>query len=46
MKVHRLEAGDSDSGMRLDKFLASHLVDISRSRLSQWIKQGLVSVDG
>ncbi len=46
MKVHRLEAGESDAGMRLDKFLANHLLNISRSRLSQWIKQGFVSVDG
>ena len=46
MKTHRFVAEEADVGARLDKFLAAHLNDISRSRLSQWIKEGFVSVDG
>ena len=46
MKTHRIIASETDAGTRLDKFLAGHLLDVSRSRLSQWIKEGFVSVDG
>ena len=46
MKTHRFVAEESHVGVRLDKFLASHLNEISRSRLSQWINEGFVSVDG
>lgn len=34
------------AGMRLDQALAAIFPDYSRARLQQWIKQGLVSVDG
>ncbi|MEJ2529404.1 MAG: 23S rRNA pseudouridine(1911/1915/1917) synthase RluD [Gammaproteobacteria bacterium] len=36
----------AQSGMRLDQALASLFPDFSRARLQEWIKQGLVSVDG
>jgi len=42
----RLEAGDSDAGKRLDHFLQDKLREYSRSRLQDWIKQGLVTVEG
>lgn len=45
-KAHRLFKVDEDSkGIRLDRFLASQLPEISRSQLSQLIVQGQVSVD-
>lgn len=34
------------AGLRLDQALAALFPDYSRARLQQWIKQGLVSVDG
>jgi 23S rRNA pseudouridine1911/1915/1917 synthase len=34
------------AGMRLDKFLADHLADISRSRIQGWIEEGRVTLDG
>jgi len=34
------------AGMRLDQALATTFPDFSRARLQNWIKQGLVSVDG
>jgi 23S rRNA pseudouridine1911/1915/1917 synthase len=34
------------AGMRLDKFLADHLADISRSRIQGWIEKGRVTLDG
>ncbi|MDH5516711.1 MAG: 23S rRNA pseudouridine(1911/1915/1917) synthase RluD [Gammaproteobacteria bacterium] len=37
---------DALSGQRLDAALAALFPDYSRSRLSQWVKQGLVEVDG
>ena len=42
----RLEAEASDAGKRLDHFLQQRLAEFSRSRLQNWIKQGLVLVDG
>ena len=42
----RLEAEASDAGKRLDHFLQDKLREYSRSRLQDWIKQGLVVVDG
>lgn len=46
MKMHRFVAAETDVGVRLDKFLSAQLSEVSRSRLSQWIKAGFVSVDG
>ncbi len=38
---------DTDqAGMRLDQAIAVLFPDFSRARLQQWIKQGMVSVDG
>ena len=39
-------ASHADAGKRLDIFLQEHLPQYSRSRLQDWIKSGLVSVDG
>ncbi len=44
-KLHAMAAADQ-SGMRLDQALAALFPDYSRARLQEWIKQGLVSVDG
>lgn len=37
---------DNMTGQRLDAALASLFPEYSRSRLSQWVKQGLVELDG
>ncbi len=37
---------DEQSGLRLDQALVTLFPDYSRARLQQWVKQGLVSVDG
>ncbi|MCP3672363.1 MAG: 23S rRNA pseudouridine(1911/1915/1917) synthase RluD [Gammaproteobacteria bacterium] len=37
---------DEQSGLRLDQALVVLFPDYSRARLQQWVKQGLVSVDG
>lgn len=42
----RLTLTASDAGERLDKVLARHLTQYSRSRLQQWIEAGSVSIDG
>ncbi len=42
----RAEVPDSAAGRRLDQVLAELFPEYSRSRLSAWLKQGLVSVDG
>lgn len=34
------------AGLRLDQALAKMFTDYSRSRLQQWVKEGLVTVDG
>lgn len=34
------------SGLRIDQALSEYLEDYSRSRIQQWIKDGLVTVDG
>lgn len=34
------------AGMRLDKFLAVRLTDVSRARIQQWIEEERVTVDG
>lgn len=44
-KLHAQVAADQ-SGMRLDQALATLFPDYSRARLQEWIKQGLVCVDG
>lgn len=44
--VRRATAGDTDTGNRLDRFLAGALSDLSRSRLSQLIAAGAVTCAG
>ena len=46
MQSHRFCVTEDDAGIRIDKFLAQRIVETSRSRLSQWIKNGLVTVNG
>ena len=41
-----LSTTDGDIGKRLDHFLQEHLPQFSRSRLQEWIKAGLVQVNG
>ena len=41
-----LIAGDAQSGLRLDQALAQLVPDVSRSRLTVWIKAERVTVDG
>ena len=36
----------SDAGNRLDRVLAEHFSDVSRSQLTKWIKDGSITVDG
>lgn len=44
--VVRLRVDDAEHGQRLDRWLAGHLPDHSRSTLQRWIKDGAVTVDG
>lgn len=48
IRVERLsaEVGAGEEGLRLDQALSKLFPDFSRSRLQQWIKEGLVRVDG
>jgi 23S rRNA pseudouridine1911/1915/1917 synthase len=41
-----VQAGETDSGKRLDSFLHERLSSYSRSRLQSWIKEGAVLVEG
>ena len=41
-----LHAGPEDQGKRLDRFLAEQLVDVGRSRVQQWIRDGRVLIGG
>lgn len=47
-RIERLTALVSDdlAGKRLDQALAVLFPDFSRSRLQQWVKEGLVTIDG
>jgi 23S rRNA pseudouridine1911/1915/1917 synthase len=42
----RFSAGASDAGKRLDQFVHDQLPEFSRSRIQEWIKAGLVQVNG
>jgi 23S rRNA pseudouridine1911/1915/1917 synthase len=44
--LHRLTVEPERAGERLDRFLASRLPDLSRSRVQALIEQGRVAVDG
>ncbi|MCY4095211.1 MAG: RluA family pseudouridine synthase [Gammaproteobacteria bacterium] len=41
-----LQIMKSEAGERLDRVLAQHFSDVSRSQLTKWIKDGSVTVDG
>ena len=41
-QIHRLK----DTGLRLDRFLTSKIIDHTRSRIQTWIRSGLVLVNG
>lgn len=41
-----LLVADADSGQRLDRYLASQLPELSRTRIQELIEEGLVAVDG
>ena len=45
-QVLSAEVGDEQAGMRLDQAVAQLFSDYSRSRLTAWIKDGRVSVEG
>lgn len=42
---YRFEAGPGDAGIRLDRWLAKHIPDVSRARIQALIKQGSVESD-
>jgi 23S rRNA pseudouridine1911/1915/1917 synthase len=44
--VHSIISGTGDAGERLDRVLAAHLGDLSRSRLKHLILEGGVTRDG
>lgn len=43
---HQLTAPPSSAGLRLDQALAQLLPQYSRARLTTWVREGRVSVDG
>lgn len=45
-ELHQVTAGEADAGQRLDRVLAAHLDDLSRSRLKSLIESGMVSAGG
>ena len=44
--IHELLAIDTDAGTRLDRFVAAHCTDLSRSRVQELIEAGLLLVNG
>jgi len=44
--VHYCEAGDGDTGKRLDVFLAGEAEDYTRSHIQRLIREGLASING
>src|SRR6266852_9280516 len=45
-KIHELLALDTDAGTRLDRFVAAHCPELSRSRVQELIDGGLLLVNG
>src|SRR5258708_7009927 len=45
-KMHELLAIDTDAGTRLDRFVAAHCPELSRSRVQELIDGGLLLVNG
>jgi len=37
---------NGEAGERLDRFLVSHMADLSRSRIQSLVEEGFVQVDG
>ncbi len=44
--IRRVAPGPDDVGRRLDRVLATHFADLSRSRLKRLVEQGRVTLDG
>ncbi|MGB9465438.1 MAG: RluA family pseudouridine synthase, partial [Candidatus Acidiferrum sp.] len=44
--THELLVDESDAGQRLDRYLAAHLLELSRTRIQELIEAGLVLVGG
>ncbi|MDE2228950.1 MAG: RluA family pseudouridine synthase [Alphaproteobacteria bacterium] len=44
--IRRAAVESADAGIRLDRILAGHFTDLSRSQLKRLIEQGLVKLDG
>ena len=45
-KYRKLVASPADTGARLDRFVATHCPDLSRTRVQELIASGLVLIDG
>jgi len=45
-EIHELLAIDTDAGTRLDRFVAAHCPELSRSRVQELIDSGLILVNG
>ncbi len=45
-EIHELLAIDTDAGTRLDRFVAAHCPELSRSRVQELIDGGFILVDG
>src|SRR5437870_11762156 len=46
LEIHELLAVATDAGTRLDRFVAAHCTDLSRSRVQELIEAGLLLVNG
>jgi 23S rRNA pseudouridine1911/1915/1917 synthase len=44
--MHELLAIDTDAGTRLDRFVAAHCPELSRSRVQELVDGGLILVNG
>jgi 23S rRNA pseudouridine1911/1915/1917 synthase len=45
-EMHKLLALATDAGTRLDRFVAAHCPELSRSRVQELIEAGMVLVNG
>ncbi|MFI5092296.1 MAG: RluA family pseudouridine synthase [Candidatus Acidiferrum sp.] len=44
--THKLAVAEKDAGLRLDRYLATQLPELSRTRIQELIEAGLVQIDG
>ncbi|MGC0775264.1 MAG: RluA family pseudouridine synthase [Candidatus Acidiferrum sp.] len=44
--THKLAVAENDAGLRLDRYLAAQLPELSRTRIQELIEAGLVQIDG